>query len=297
MRIYLLGKNGLLGKEFLSALSGEEGFELFALDRELLDVTDKENVMATFAKNSPDFVINCAAHTKVEEAEEDPDAAFRLNAEAAETLARCCLKENAVLLHFSTDYVFDGEKGTGYYEDDKTNPINVYGDSKLEGERLIREILPGHYIVRTSLLFGEHGQNFVDLMRRLVSEKDHLQVIGDKVASPTYAKDLAEACVSFFVLPYLGVPGHDVERDLKDDSPRAANKLDFGVYHVSNDGACSRYQLVQEIAKITNSSVSLEEVTSEVFKPKARRPANSELLSSKGIDLRTWQEALRAYIS
>ena len=294
MRIYLIGKNGLLGKEFLAALSGEEGFELFALDKDTMDITDGQHVCDVFAKNPPDFVINCAAYTKVDDAEDNYKEAFRLNTEAPENLAKCCKREDAVLLHFSTDYVFDGEKGSGYFEDDEPNPIGVYGQSKLEGEKLVAEELSEHYIVRTSLLFGQHGLNFVDLMRRLIEKKDKLQVVGDKVASPTYAKDLAEACVQFFVLPYVKSTGH--EFNLSEGVESVKGKPDFGLYHFSNEGACSRYELVEKIVEITGSNVKLEEVESVVFNPRAHRPANSELLSKKAPKMRSWQGALESYL-
>lgn len=294
MRIYLIGGSGLLGKEFLAALSGEEGFELFSFDSSLLDITDEAKVCDVFEKNSPNFVINCAAYTAVDDAEQDSEAAFDLNAKAAGNLARCCKKENAILLHFSTDYVFDGEKGSGYFESDEPNPVSVYGQSKLDGEKAVAHELNEHFIVRTSLLFGQHGANFVDLMARLVREKDRLQVIGDKIASPTYAKDLAEFCTEFFVLPFLDYQHHGL--DLGDGPAGNNSKPDFGIYHVSNKGACSRFELVREIAKFLDADVELEEVGSEVFNPKARRPANSELLSEKGVELRSWQDALRAYL-
>lgn len=294
MRIYLIGKNGLLGKEFLKAISGEEGFELFAFDSKTLDLNDSAKVCEVFSKNSPDFVINCAAYTKVDDAEDDREAAFRLNAAAADNLARCCKAENAILLHFSTDYVFDGEKGSGYYEDDVPKPISVYGESKLEGEKCVMKQHVRHFVVRTSLLFGSGGPNFVDMMKKLASEKDSLKVIDDKVASPTYAKDLADFCVEFFLRPFLNPATHKL--DLGEEEASERLRPPFGIYHVVNFGACSRFELVEEIAKIAEADVELERVGSDFFAPKAKRPANSELLSKKIPKLRTWQEALRAYL-
>ena len=278
----------------MTALSGEEGFDLFAFDSKVMDICDEAQVCEIFEKDSPDFVINCAAYTRVDDAEEDREAAFKLNADAVENLAKCCAKENAVLLHFSTDYVFDGEKDGGYYEDDEPSPISVYGESKLKGEELLAEALKEHYIVRTSLLFGENGQNFVNLMCRLFKEHDEVKVIGDKVASPTYAKDLAGGCVERFVLPFVSRASHP-----KDLLPKTEGdeQLPFGIYHLSNDGACSRFELAQEIARITGSDVRLTEVESDFFKPKARRPANSELLSRKTPTMRHWKEALEAYLA
>ena len=199
MKLILLGKSGMLGSAFLKKLAGEEGLEVFAFDKDILDITDKAALKEIFDRISPDFVINCAAYTAVDDCESNKELAYAINADAPLEIARLCNACGAKLIHFSTDYVFDGEKPEGYREDDSPAPINVYGASKLKGEQNIAEAHDKFFIVRTSWLFGENGKNFVDTMLRLADEKDELNIIGDQVGCPTYTFDLSQAVIDNFL--------------------------------------------------------------------------------------------------
>lgn len=266
----------MLGSCFSERLSGNENFELFEYDRDL-DITDYSVLRAVFQRISPDFVINCAAYTDVDGAETNRELAFKVNGEACKNIAKACKGISAILIHFSTDYVFDGRKKDGcrdsYCESDSPNPINVYGESKLLGEKMIIETMADVYIIRTSWLFGPNGKNFVDTMLKLATERDQLSVVGDQVGSPTYTKDLCEAVVRFFF-----------------------KKPAFGIYHLTNSGACSWHEFAKKIFEIKNIDVKVNKITSEEFPRPAKRPSCSILKNTKIMSLRPWEEALKAYL-
>jgi dTDP-4-dehydrorhamnose reductase len=294
----LLGKKGMLGSCFLKHLAGSEDFEMYATDKDELDITSFEELETIFDRISPDIVLNCAAYTAVDDCEDEAnkELAFRLNAEAAGVIARVCKKNNAVLVHFSTDYVFDGIKSDGYAESDAVDPINTYGSSKLKGEELISTNMDDFYIIRTSWLFGENGKNFVDTMIRLGKESDQLRVVGDQIGSPTYTADLVKAVIRNFVKPYLvNIPQHH-EKTMSQGKDQVAEHLSFGIYHLTNDGTCSWYDFAREIFKLRDLEVEVEEVNSEEFGMAAKRPKFSILLNTKLPKLRNWREALKAYI-
>ena len=298
MKILLLGKKGMLGSCFLKHLAGHEDFEMYATDREELDVTSFAQLEKTFNRISPDLVINCAAYTAVDACEDKDnlDDAFQLNGRAPGVIAKVCKENNSVLIHFSTDYVFDGTKSDGYKEDDETNPINVYGVSKLEGESFITDTMSKYYIVRTSWLFGDRGKNFVDTMIRLGKEKDHLKVVGDQIGSPTYTADLVRFVLKHFIKPYIAnIPQHH-EKNMVQEDCEVGKQLPFGNYHLTNDGVCSWYDFAEEIFKVRGLDVEVEKVTSSEFVRPAKRPAFSILQNTKLPKLRSWQEALKAYI-
>lgn len=277
MKVLLLGKSGLLGSYFYDRFSGLVGFSFYAPTHQDLDITDYDALKDYIFRIKPEVVLNCTGYTAVDDAETHRDEAFKLNGEAVGELARICKEAASVLIHFSTDYVFDGENASGYKEDDGVAPINIYGESKLEGERLIAKNMDQYYIIRTSWLFGEFGKNFVDTMVDLAKIKDELQIVGDQLGSPTYASDLTTLVIESFIKK------HD---------------LPFGIYHVTNSGSCSWCEYAKEIFKIKGAEVKVEEVDSSAFPRPAKRPHYSILLSVKfEHKMRPWQEALEAYLT
>lgn len=275
MKILLLGKLGLLGSDFLSHLSGSGNFEVFALDYKELDITDYKKTEEIVTKIAPDFVINCAAYTEVDGCESNKELAMKVNGEAPANLASICKKLGAVILQISTDYVFDGSKIEGYKEDDKPSPTSVYGESKLLGEINVQKNTDKYYIVRISLLFGSHGNNFVKQMIELAKTKNELEVVDDFVSYPTYSEDLVQAIIKEFI-------------DKRD--------LPFGIYHLTNIPAVSRYEFAKSIFKISGQKVNLKPVSADVFPRIAQRPSHSILLNTKIKPLRDFEEALKVYI-
>ncbi|MBI4234742.1 dTDP-4-dehydrorhamnose reductase [Candidatus Peregrinibacteria bacterium] len=282
----LLGKNGMLGSMFSRLLQQNHDFEVFAFDRDL-DITDEDALDIEFARVRPDFVLNCAAYTNVDLAESTRELAFKINAKGPGFVAAKCKAYGAKLIHFSTDYVFDGSKaGDGYMEGDVHCPINVYGESKLEGEKAIAAEMSDFYIIRTSWLFGPGGKNFVDTMLELggevlSGERDSLRVVDDQVGSPTYTFDLAEAVLRGFLLPFL----------------EGGPQLDFGIYHLTNSGKCSWYEFAREIFRFKGMNVALKPISSEEFVRAAKRPKNSVLLSAKiDFGVRGWNVAVCEYL-
>lgn len=286
----------MLGSCFLKRLSGDKDFEMFAFDKEGLDISDGGAVERVFEKISPDFVINTAAYTAVDDCETNRETALNVNGDSLVAISKLCKKENAVLVHFSTDYVFDGNSPDGYEENSPTSPINFYGQSKLLGEENIMHNMSDYYIIRTSWLFGENGTNFVDTMLRLSKEKPELSVVGDQFGSPTYSNDLCEAVLSNFASPFLDsvIPHHD--RKFEEASAHSS-KLPFGIYHLTNFGITSWYDFACEIFKIVKSDIPVKKVTSDEFKRPAKRPKNSVLKNTKlDFSLRSWQDALGSYL-
>ena len=300
MKILLLGKNGMLGSQFESQLASAgvgvgQRLEVFGFDRDKLDVTKFGELEAVFHDVRPDIVINCAAYTDVDEAEFQKKKAFALNAEAVRDIARLCDKGGSVLVHFSTDYVFDGhrEVPSGYREDDMPNPLNVYGESKFRGEEFVQKEMARFFIVRTSWLHGPRpsgGGSFVDTMLRLGNEvlsgeRPELKVVGDQFGSPTYAKDLAEAVIKSFVLP------RDSSCDLPCDLP------EFGIYHLVGGGFCSWYEFAVRIFELAGMKVPVKKISSAEYQTAAQRPKNSILMNTGLPRLRDWDEALADYLS
>lgn len=259
----------------MSEFGEKEGFELFAVGREELDVSDFEALEKMFHDISPDVVINCVAYTKVDQAETEREAAVLLNAELPGVLMELCKRCNATLIHFSTEYVFNGENEQGYSEENIYSPINFYGESKMLGEKAVMEGGGKFYLIRTSWLFGPNGKNFVDTMVGLIKSRDELSVVTDQVGSPTYSVDLACAVIDNFL-------------SVTPPSP--------GIYHLTNSEVCSRYEWVEEMVNIIGRKIELNGVTSDAFPLPAKRPACSILLNTKLPAIRSWKLALEAYI-
>lgn len=278
MRILITGGNGQLGSEWVYYLN-KQGVEFIALPSSDLDITDHADVRRVLNNLKPDLIINCAAYTKVDQAEDDKEKAFSVNAHGVKNLADYCSERNIKMVHFSTDYVFEGtledkqQLPDGYPEDHITKPINAYGESKLEGEINIRNSGCDYLIIRVSWLCGRFGNNFVKSMVRLSRERDELKVVNDQFGSPTFTDNLVMNT------------WHLIEQ----------NKS--GHYHITSKGMITWYELAQAIFKKTGEPVELKPIPSSEFPTKAKRPSFSLLSTRKiaavpGITLTDWQEGL-----
>jgi dTDP-4-dehydrorhamnose reductase len=284
LRIALIGSNGQLGTDIMSYFKGK-GEDIIGLTQDEIDVCYIDKCEPVILKIKPDLVINTAAFHKVDLCEDEGEAAFKVNAVGVRNLCEVCLKIDAVLMHFSTDFVFGGDKNRmiPYNEDDCPQPVSLYGISKLAGEYIIKYMLKKYYLIRTCGLYGHagsfgKGSNFVDLMIELAKKGEKIRVVNDQVLTPTSSKDLAE---KLYELIYT---------------------KKYGLYHMTNTGQCSWYDFAVEIFKLAGISPDLKPISSEEFAAKAKRPAYSVLdnrnLRAAGIkDMRPWQDALRDYIN
>jgi len=279
MKIAVIGANGQVGSNLVQVLSTKNN--VVALTHEDMDITDLATTREALLKLRPDIVINTAAYHKTDECEDNPEKSFLVNSIAVRNLALICKEIDSILVHYSTDYVFDGTKNQPYTEDDEPNPLNVYGVSKLAGEIFVRNILDKHFIIRTSGVFGkakkEGKENFVSRMIKLARERGSLKIVNDQVFSPTYARDLAEKTAELI------------------------QTGKYGTYHITNSGQCSWYELAKTEFELVKLKVEVKPVKSNEFPAKARRPMFSVLENRKlkeiGLkDLRHWKEALTAYL-
>jgi len=251
LKILITGSAGQLGKELMRILS--ERHQVVGYGREM-DVTDYTQVMTKVADARPDLIIHCAALTNVDFCETNPEINYRVNALGTENVALAAQKIKASLVYISTDYVFDGEKGSPYLEYDLPRPLNHYGLAKLAGERIVQSLLDRYFIARTSWLYHKEGKNFANTMLRLAQEKDELRVVNDQIGTPTYAPDLAE-CISKLI-----------ETDY------------YGLYHASNEGFCSWYDFAKEILELGGfREVRVIPITSEEYGSPTKRPKYSVL--------------------
>jgi len=281
MNILVTGANGQLGRE-MQRLSAVSPNNYTFTDVAELDVTDAGAVRQAVAQTRAEVIVNCAAYTNVERAEEDEEAADRLNRGAAENLARAAEANGATLIHVSTDYVFDGTAHLPYTEDAPTAPLGVYGRTKLAGERAVAESGCKYLTFRTAWLYSEYGNNFLKTMLRLTAEKERLNVVFDQAGTPTYAGDLAEAI--FDIVEHRKYEGRE------------------GIYHFSDEGVCSWYDFARAIAEYAgNSACDIRPCHSDEFPSKAVRPAYSVLDKTKiketfGIVIPHWTDSLRKCI-
>lgn len=275
MKILITGANGMLAKAVKEELKENE---LVCTDVEELDITNLDAVRLYTKKVKPDYIINCAAYTAVDKAEEQEELVYKINAIGPKNLAIAAQENNAVLVHISTDYVFGGDKDTSkdYNEDDKKNPQAVYGKTKLAGEKFIEENCKNFYIFRTAWLYGE-GYNFVRTMINLSKEHDEVKVVNDQHGSPTYAVDLASI----------------IHQAMEKQIP-------FGVYNSTNMGYTTWYDFTKMIYDLEGINCKVTPVTSEEFKSAAKRPKNSQMSKSKllkyGIKIPTYEDALKRYL-
>jgi dTDP-4-dehydrorhamnose reductase len=275
MRTLIFGAKGQLGRD-LVALFSLDG-EVKGLDLPEIDIADARAVEAVCRDYCPDQVINAAAYTDVEKAEEDEVGAFRVNDIGAACVALGAAVVNAPILYYSTDYVFPGDRETPYDPDESIKPLSVYGRSKAAGEAATRAANPKHFIARTAWLYGPGGNNFVEKILRLAATRTKLRVVHDEVGSPTHTWDLAEAS-------------------------RALLRTDaYGVYHTVNAGCCARDDFARAIVREAGLDVVIEPCSSDEFPMKARRPAYSTLSTKKltketGLAMRSWETALSSYM-
>jgi len=261
MKILVTGAKGQLGSE-IKVLSADKNFSFEFIDQDELDLTKLESIEPFLNHSNPDFIVNCAAYTAVDKAEDEPTLAEMINAKAPKTIATYCKKNLKRLIHISTDYVFDGDFKRPIREDDQPNPQSVYGKTKLDGEKNVLEILTNAYIIRTAWVYSTFGNNFVKTMLKLGKERDELNVVSDQIGSPTYARDLGSAIL------------HIIEEIKKgNDQP--------GIYHYSNEGICSWYDFAGEIMQLANLICQIKPISTAEFPTKAKRPAYSVLNKDK----------------
>lgn len=282
MKILLTGCAGMLGKALAEALSAHD---VTAVDKAQLDITSAAAVEKIFTENQFDFCVNAAAYTAVDKAEEEFALAGEVNGVAAGILAENCKKQNVKLIHFSTDYVFDGENDEGYREDAIPNPVNAYGKSKLLGEELIQRIGCEFAIIRLSWLFGD-GKNFVETMLCLAAGKPEIKVVSDQIGKPTYAKDLSEA-VAKLISCHSRASCHSREGG----KPKLQE-----IFHLPNEGITSWYDFARKIFELKKLPVKVIPIATEEFPTPAQRPKNSVLLNTKLPKLRGWEAALEEYL-
>ena len=281
-RILVTGKNGQLGKSIEKLTANTEQTEEFIfVGRDVLDLCDENKMIRYFKDNIFDIIINCAAYTQVDKAEEEPELANQINHLAVSQLAQIAKNQQAKLIHISTDYVFDGQNGNPRLEIDKTNPINVYGKTKLAGEKAIQKIMPTNAtIIRVSWMYSEYGNNFVKTMLRVAKEKDEINVVSDRIGSPTYATDLAEVIL----------------QAIKNRTLKKENQI-TNIYHYSNEGEISWYEFAKEIFKIEKIDCEVNSITTQKYPTPAKRPRNTLMKKDKivkvfNIKISNWKSSL-----
>lgn len=281
MKVLVTGVNGQLGYDVVLELKKRQ-FEVIETDRNNMDITNRENVEKFISENHPDAVVHCAAWTAVDAAEEPEnfDKVRAVNVEGTRYIAEACKKINAKMIYISTDYVFDGQGTAPWQPDDKNYaPLNVYGQSKLDGELAVADILDKYFIVRIAWVFGKNGKNFVDTMINVGKNHDEVKVVNDQIGTPTYTPDLARLLVDML----------ETEK--------------YGYYHATNEGGfISWYDFTKEIYRQAGLDTKIIPVTTEEYGlSKAKRPFNSRLDKSKLIQngftpLPTWQDALKRHL-
>ena len=283
MKILVTGANGMLAKEVKEKFT--EGNEIIATDVAELDITNEKAVMDYVMKTKPEYIINCAAYTAVDKAEENYDLADKINGDGPTNLAKAAKSTGAKLVHISTDYVFDGDLDVSkdYKEDDPKAPVTVYGKTKLHGEEGIEANMDEYYIFRTAWLYGVGGNNFVKTMTKLGSTRDEINVVSDQHGSPTYAKDLTE-------IIYQAID----------------KKIPYGVYNATNEGYTTWYDFTKEILAEQGISCKVNPVTTEEYiemmkVTQAKRPYNSQMSKEKlkkyGINVPDWKDGLKRYLA
>ncbi|NTW63090.1 MAG: dTDP-4-dehydrorhamnose reductase [Chlorobiaceae bacterium] len=282
MNILVTGSRGQLGSELQEISTCSANHRFFFYDLPDLDITSPEHVASVCRDHAIEVIINCAAYTAVDKAESDAGSAFRVNRDGAAVLAACARERNALLVHISTDYVFNGNSNIPYREIDPATPLGVYGVSKWEGEERIRDIAPSHWIIRTSWLYSIYGANFVKTMLRLGAERSTLNVVADQVGTPTWAADLAAALVSML---------EQYDR----------NNLYAGTYHYSNEGVCSWYDFARAVMELAELPCKVMPVESCQYPQIATRPHYSVLNKSAikqdwKLDIPYWRVSLAAML-
>ena len=277
MKVLVTGVKGQLGFDVMNELK-KRGLEAVGADIEEMDITDEESVNRFIMDAKPDAVIHCAAYTAVDAAEENEDICRRVNADGTRNIAKVCKELDCKMIYISTDYVFDGQGSRPWEPDEERHPLNVYGQTKYEGELAVQELLEKYFIVRIAWVFGVNGKNFVKTMLNLAQTHDTLTVVNDQYGSPTYTYDLARLLVDM------------VQTDK------------YSIYHATNEGICTWSEFACEIFKQANVAVKVLPVSAAEYRAKAKRPENSrmskEKLTENGFErLPSWQDALGRYLA
>ena len=286
MRVLVTGKNGQLGQS-IDKIVRENQYddEFIFVARDELDLSREASIVSYFDNNNFDIIINCAAYTAVDKAEEEVELANQVNHLAVKQLAEIAKVQQVKLIHISTDYVFDGKSNKPYKETDVTNPINVYGQTKLAGEQAVQEaMLTNAIIIRTSWVYSEFGNNFVDTILRLGEERDELNVVNDQVSSPTYATDLASAILEIIQ-----------NKEFKETIQATQ------IYHYSNEGEISWYELAKEIFKLSNIKCKINPIKTNQYPTPAKRPGNTVMSKDKivytfDINISDWTSSLDMHL-
>ena len=269
MKVLITGSNGMLGSDIVNEF---RDFDLYALGKNELDISKKSKIVKIFKKIKPDIVVNAAAYTDVDGSETYKKQALKTNAIAVRNIAMTCKRLDATLVHFSSDYVFDGRNRNGYKENDKKNPVNYYGYTKSRGEDYILGIMRKYFIIRSSWLFGKNGKNFVQAIMKKANEKE-IRVVDDQVGSPTYTRDLANAAKELI------------------------QNYNYGTYHLTNSGTCTWFEFAKEILSLSNSMTKVIPINSKELNRPAKRPGCSILLNTKFKNkLPFWDAALKRYL-
>ena len=290
MKVLVTGSSGMLGRALCEELSGQ--YEVLGLDIARApgaepgvekfiecDITEREKTTSAIISLKPDILIHAAAYTNVDGCQLDVEKAQKVNAQGTQTIALAADKCNAFLCYISTDFVFDGEKKAAYIESDQPNPVNIYGESKLAGEKYVQSILEKFIVVRSSWLFGKGGKNFVDTFLKKGQNQKRIEVVNDQFGSPTYVKDLAQAINKLI---------------------NSAAKL-RGIYHVANSGSCSWYEFARTISELARLDTNVIAIPSDQYQSPTKRPKMSVLQNRRyqedaGEELRHWKEALQEYL-
>lgn len=282
MVVLVTGANGQLGQAIQFVAGNYPNINFVFCSSSDLDITNKENCDSVFNKEKPDFCINTAAYTAVDKAESEPEKAELINVIGAKNLAEACKNFNAKLIHISTDFVFDGSKNSPYNETDLPNPKGVYGQTKLEGEIAIQEVFDAYFIIRTSWVYSQFGNNFMKTMLRLASERTSLNIVNDQIGTPTNAVDLAECLVTI-------ITEHS-----------KLNTEHYGIYNFSNEGQCSWFDFAKKIFEINQVKIDVTPIPTTQFPTPAERPKYSVLDKTKiktvfGIEIKPWEQSIEIY--
>ena len=274
--ILVTGSTGQLGSDVVKELL-KRGYSTLSPNRSELNLCSEDNIRNYILNSNCEAIVHCAAYTQVDKAEDEKDLCIKINATATKHIAKCAKILDIPMIYISTDYVFDGTKDGKYTENDETNPINIYGESKLAGEKYVQEILDKYYIVRTSWVFNINGKNFIETMLRLSKTNNQLSIVNDQIGSPTYTKDLSRLLV-----------------DMLETSK-------YGLYHATNEGYCSWYEFADTIFKLANINIDIKAINSNEYASRAKRPMNSKLSKDKLIEygfkpLPHWEDALKDYL-
>lgn len=279
MIVLVTGSNGQLGQALQSRSKDFPEIQFVFCNSSELDITNAEKCFSVFKEVKPNYCINAAAYTAVDKAETASDEAYEINVKGAENIANACKEYNTILIHISTDFVFDGESNKPYSEKDIPNPKSVYGRTKLDGELRIQKIWDKYFIIRTSWVYSQFGNNFMKTMIRLGNERETLLVVNDQIGTPTNAIDLSASLIK--IILFLKDTTHDV----------------YGIYNFSNEGHCSWFDFAKEIFRINNIRIDLKPIPTSLYPTPAERPKYSVLDKTKmkstfGIEINDWKESL-----